>query len=245
MDRVFRQDHRPISGVSLVAVAIREFSPGRRHTGIFYRVNATDDIEFLHLAWHCDLQRDRAFSGEYYWVEPKINKARLRQLAAICDDIAAENFPNRIPYASGSPVGAFDEKTKAFLLGPTRAGLTCASFVLAVFERAELRLVRYSGWPAPDLVDVEFQQFVVDNLRGRHGVSKEHIEAVEREVGTSVRYRPEQVAGAAAIRMYRPVKYPYAKALGNDIVRFLRGEPELGEFQLTIWDRLLKRIGFA
>jgi hypothetical protein len=244
MERVHRQIDRPVKAASHVAVAISEVAPGRRHTGIFYRVDDTGPIEFLHLAWHCDLRLESDFSSKYCWVAPNIPKARLRQVAALCDDIVAANLPDRIPYASGPPIGAFDAHTKRFLLGPTRTGLTCASFVLAVFERAKLRLVTYSGWPSPDSIDIEFQQFVLDNLRGHPGVSTEHIDVVEREVGTSVRYRPEQVAGAAAIRGRRPVRYKHAKAIGNDIVRFLHGDLTIFEFRVSIWGRLLRWIGW-
>ena len=243
MERVFRQEQRQLQFASYIAIAIREIAPGRRHTGIFFRVDENSDMEFMHLAWHCELQRDTSFSNKYCWVEPKIHKARLRQVAALCEDIASANLPSQIPYASGSPIDAFDAETKAFLLGPTRAGLTCASFVLAVFERAQLRLVKYDGWPPPGTADIEFQQFVLDNLEGRPGVSDEHIRAVTNEIGTSIRYRPEQVAGAACVRGRGPVKYGYAASLGNDIVRFLRGESCANEFRLSIWDRILNALG--
>jgi hypothetical protein len=117
--------------------------------------------------------------------------------------------------------------------------------VLAVFERAQLRLAHYIGWTAPDSDDIRWQQSVLEALRNDPRVSPEHINAVEREVGNSVRYRPEQVAGAAAIRKRRPVKYRYTKSLGSEIVRFLRGEQPIGEFQLSRWDRFLDRLGLA
>ena len=148
-----------------------------------------------------------------------------------------------MPYSFGSPISAFDEQTKKFLIGPTNTGLTCASFVLAVFERAQLRLTHYLGWASPDAEDIQWQQSVVDNLRNTPGVSPEHMQVVEQEIGTSVRYRPEQVAGAASIRGRRPVKYRYAKAIGNDLVRHLRGLSATKEFRLSIWDRVLRRLG--
>lgn len=244
MERVQNQQDRSLETICHVAIAIREFELGRRHTGLFFRVAEEGQVEFLHLAWHCDLQLESSFSDKYCWIDPDIPKPRLRQVAALCDDIVAANLTDGIPYASGSPIGAFDDQTNRFLLGPTRAGLTCASFVLAVFERAKLRLVNYSGWPPPDHEDISFQQFVLDNLRGRPGVSAEHITAVEREIGTSVRYRPEHVAGAAAIRGRRPVKYISAKAIGCDIVRFLRGEPPIGHFKFSWWERFLRKFGW-
>ena len=100
------------------------------------------------------------------------------------------------------------------------------------------------GWAAPDSDGIRWQS-VLEALRNDPRVSPEHINAVEREVGNSVRYRPEQVAGAAAIRKRRPVKYQYAKSLGIDVVRLLRGEQPVGEFRLSRWGRLLDRLGLA
>jgi hypothetical protein len=243
MDRVHRQTEKKVAELRFVAVIIGEPNPDQRHTGIAYRVDEAAPFQFLHLAWHRDLRKQGRIPAHYCWVDPRIPAARLRQLAAICEDICHANLVEKVPYSFGTPVSAFDERTKKFLLGPTTTGLTCASFVLAVFERAQLQLVQYSGWPAPDDQDVRWQQIVLDALRNTTGVSSDHVQAVEREIGTSVRYRPEQVAGAAAIRGRRPVKYRYAQCVGNDIVRFLHGEPERNELQFTLIDRLLRRIG--
>ncbi|TWT87888.1 hypothetical protein [Neorhodopirellula pilleata] len=248
MDRVHRQADKSVDQLRHVAVVIREVGDSgddQRHSGITYRVDESGPIQFLHLGWHRQLAQQGHLSSKYFWVDPQVPTARLRQVAAICEDIAHANLVEQIPYSFGSPVNAFDDRTKKFLLGPTTTGLTCASFVLAVFERAQLRLARYMGWAAPDLDDIRWQQSVLEALRNDPRVSPEHINAVEREVGNSVRYRPEQVAGAAAIRKRRPVKYQYAKSLGSEIVRFLRGEQPIGEYRLSRWDRLLDRLGLA
>ena len=244
MDRVYKQAEKTLDDLRYVAVIFGEPRVNQRHTGIAYRVDHGAPYQFLHLAWHRDLRLENHLNTHYCWVDPSIPAARLKQVAAICADIVYANLVEQIPYSFGSPVSAFDEDTKRFLLGPTNTGLTCASFVLAVFEHAQLRLSRYLGWAGPDADDVRWQQSVLESLRVTPGVSAEHINVVEREIGTSVRYRPEQVAGAAAIRGRRAVKYRYAKAIGNDVVRFLRGESETGEFQLSFFDRLLRRVGF-
>lgn len=245
MEQIHRQADKNVDELRHVAVIIGEPEINQRHTGILFRVNDEGAFQFLHLAWHCDLRCQNKLSKKYCWVDPKIPTARLRQLAAICDDIAHANLVEEIPYSFGTPIDAFDEKTKKFLLGPTTTGLTCASFVLAVFERAQLRLAHYSGWSAPDSEDIRWQQSILGKLRETPGVSADHVNVVEREIGTSVRYRPEQVAGAAAIRGRRPAKYRYAKSLGNDIVRFLRDEPAICEFRLSFWDRLLDSLGLS
>ncbi len=248
MDRVFRQADKSIEHILYVAVVIGEPTVNQRHTGIAYRVDASNPYQFLHLAGHCRLYRDNTIDNDYCWVAPSINPLRLVQLAGICDAIANENPQSSIRYGLSSPIGVFDKITKKFLLGPTEGGLTCASFVLAVFEAAQLQLVEYSGWPAPDTEDYLWQELVwnhLQDLRSKHPhlVSAEHLDCVRNDMGTFARYRPEQVAGAAAIRGRRPVKYKYAKAIGWDVVRYLRGEQPANEFRLSLWDRLMRMLG--
>lgn len=244
MDRVHRQAERQITSLRHVAVVIGEPSHDQRHTGIVFQVDANAAHLFMHLAWHNDFRLQNRIGSNYCWVDPNVPTARLRQVAAICEDIAHANQHGQIPYSFGSPISAFDEQTKEFLVGPTNTGLTCASFVLAVFERAQLRLTHYGGWSSPDSDDIRWQEMVVEVLRSTSGVTPEHIRIVEQETATSVRYRPEHVAGAAAIRGRRPVKYISAKAMGFDIVRFLRGEPPIGHFKFSWWERFLRRFGW-
>lgn len=249
MERIHKQSDHPVTEIQNIAVVISEPSPGQRHTGLLYRVDESDPVKFLHLAWQCDL---RSVNFEtlktklnYDWVAPKIHELRLQQLAAICDAIANENQPQSVRYGFTSPVGVFDKETKRFLLGPTEGGLTCASFVLSVFDVAQLQLVKYSGWPLPDSDDYAWQESVLNQLEQYrlikpNLVSQEHIDCVRKEVGNSVRYRPEQVAAACAIRERRPIKYRYAKELGKQVVNFLRGHSDNSVLKYSFWDRFLR-----
>lgn len=221
----------------------------QRHTGIVFRIDADESHEFLHLAWHFDLRRDQ-FDARYFWVQPALPQRRLLQVAVICDRIATAN-DNGIPYSFGPPNDCFDEKTCEFLLGPTTTGLTCASFVLAVFHRAGLPLVRYSSWPRPTQEDIDWQNVVVENLRhgwqqGNPAVSQEHINHVaNNEVGSSVRYRPEHVAAAALKRRWRPVRYSKAARVGRMILAYIRGEdpPPSEWWWEQAWRWFLRKIG--
>jgi hypothetical protein len=117
-------------------------------------------------------------------------------VAALCRRIWRKNAGGGIPYAFSEPGGAFDATTGELLLGPSRFGLTCASFVLAVFHAAGLQLVDHASWPRDRLGDRQWQQQVVTRMQGR--ADTEHVEHVRGEIG-AVRYRPEEVAAAVAI----------------------------------------------
>lgn len=65
------------------------------------------------------------------------------------------------------PTDCFDRETLRFLLGPTKTGLTCASFVLAVFQQSGLPLVVCESWPKPNEEDIEWQKLIVKILKGK------------------------------------------------------------------------------
>lgn len=104
-------------------------------------------------------------------------------------------------------------------LGPTRLGLTCATFILAVFEAAGISLIKYDTWPENRPSDFEWQKQIITALRRTRSATPEHIKAVEGDVG-SARYRPEEVAGAATANPL-PADFPLAAERGQQILERL------------------------
>jgi hypothetical protein len=196
MERVHCVDEKPFEDVQHVAVAIRGLAGAQRHLGMLHRDGDSDSVLMLHLAWHHDLKNEPP-KPSYLWVDPAVHPRRLTQVAAICRHIWRANQKGGIPYGFSPPNDCFDAETGRYLLGPTQHGLTCATFVLAVFHIAGLQLVQYDTWPVSRDGDAEWQQRIVTLLQ-QHGAPAKHIEAVSSELG-SIRYRPEEVAGAATM----------------------------------------------
>ena len=63
MDRV--RDVAAIGGSWIILVLVGEPEAGQRHIGIGYRTVETNEVRFLHLAWHCRLKND-AISPDYF-----------------------------------------------------------------------------------------------------------------------------------------------------------------------------------
>lgn len=126
-----------------------------------------------------------------------------------------------LPYAPGR-LGKFDSDG-SFQLGDGVHGLTCATFVLAVFEHAGLPLVDVSSWPQRS-EDQKFRELIVEALQRDlaklrqkleiytlEGVAErvsstrarvEHLEhhiEVLRSAPVSARFRPEEVAAASSL----------------------------------------------
>jgi hypothetical protein len=214
--RVYTAQERGFETVGHVGVAVTTVEEGQQHVGLLHRDESNQEVAMLHLAFHCRLRNDQP-EPTYAWVDPAVHSARARQVAAVCRKVWRSNG-EQIPFAFSAPSDCFDGETGAFLLGPTRIGLTCASFVLAIFHAAGLPLVDYGTWPAAGERDVAWQLHAISMLR-EHGASEEHVRAVEAEVG-AVRYRPEQVAGGAACDAL-PASFDDAERLAGEVMQVL------------------------
>ncbi len=196
MARVHTAQEKSFELIEHVAIAITSTPDGlHQHIGILHKDETTSEIRLLHLAWHHILK-----SGEpkpsYIWIAPAIPAKRARQVAAFCRKVYRANASNGIPYAFSKATDCFDLGSGEFIFGSTRLGLTCASFVLGVFHSTGLPLIEYETWPVDRDGDREWQQFVLTQLQV--SASPNHILQVTSEIGL-VRYRPEEVAGAATL----------------------------------------------
>jgi hypothetical protein len=214
--RLYSRHQRSFSEVRHVAVAIAIIQPGQHHVGILHKEEILEDVSLAHLAWHNQLRNGRP-KDAYLWIDPPIPARRARQVAARCRQILRANTRG-IAYAFSPPNDCFDIATGSFLFGPSRVGLTCASFVLAVFDSAGIRLADYATWPYGRTGDMEWQNSIIRQLE-EDGASVEHITFIKNEIG-AVRYRPEDVAGCAAADQL-PCHFDIAESLGQKIVKRL------------------------
>jgi hypothetical protein len=239
-ERVHHSHQKPFSQIRGAAIAIREVDRRQRHTGILYRDSGSGEVFLLHLAWHFDLRHD-APRESYLWVDPTFAERRLAQVAAICRLVWKANGKGNIPFGFSPPSDCLDAETGTYLFGPSRVGLTCATFVLAVFHRAGLALLEYATWPLDRPEDREWQKLIVDSLRGSDKATPEHLRAVERDVGTTARFRPEEVAGAATITPI-PVQFQLAEERSREILVRLRNP-----YRYRLWESTFQFLhrGFA
>jgi len=220
--RLYSNQERPFSEIRHVAVTIATVRGNQRHLGILHKLEVFDEVKLGHLAWHNKLKESLP-SDSYLWVDPPIPSRRARQVAASLRLILRANAEN-MPYAFSPPNDCFDLQNGRFLIGPNRTGLTCASFVLAVFGAAGIKLAEYDTWPKQRNGDVEWQQFIIEQLENS-GATIQHLYAVKTEVG-SIRYRPEDVAGCAASEQV-PCVFEVAEPLSLNIISRLEthGKP--------------------
>jgi hypothetical protein len=179
------------------------------HAGVVFR-SSDGQGAVVHLAWHCKLECE-PLSG-WAHVVPDIDPVDLVVIAAHCVTLRRAR-PN-IPYGLAFETSTFDDDGK-FVPGPGESGLTCATFVLAIFEWARVPLLERATWE-PRSDDVAIQQTLVGYLKKTATARPEHIAAVEAEVGC-VRFRSEEAAAASAMTG-RPVAFERAAPSGVVVI---------------------------
>jgi hypothetical protein len=212
--RVVRSKEFSPETVSAIGIAIHS----RIHVGILYRVSQTERVQILHLAWNRDL-RSEPPSPEYRcWVRPEIGVDRAMAIAAMCRRVWKQNGRDQITYNFGSFKKYFNLDGNR-IKGPANAGLTCASFVLAVFDAAKLPLIIDDEWPSPSREDMEVQNKYLENLKEDPDVTQDDINAYQSEMG-NVRFRPLEVGGAGTADRF-PSGYGFCTMMATEIESFV------------------------
>jgi hypothetical protein len=201
--------HEDLSDCPEAAVAVRAIDAAQRHVGLYYR-DTDGTVLFMHLAWHHSLCCQDPPDESCRWVAPALDDAVLSFLATVCRAIRSEE-PS-LPYGFGQ--GRFDPDAGTFQQNGVRRGLTCATFVVAVFAAYDIQLVALDSWPQRS-EDSAWQAKILRILEKR--AESEHVEAIRRDVGHCVRIRPEEVAAAASFAVL-PADFDDVAPRGIEIV---------------------------
>jgi len=205
------------NGIEEVAIAFRHFSTGQTHCGLLYRASDRS-INMLHLQWHCDLHNESGVPAEYGWTVPAIPLERAKQVSQLCR-LVWRKHPE-IPYGFHYvPCKLFSLVDGSLELQEGMRGFTCATFVLAIFERCEMSLLELETWPHRESDEVWQAHMLAVMRRRTPHIDTRHIEGVAAEIGC-LRYRPEEVAGACLVRNL-PASFEEATASAQLVLRSL------------------------
>ena len=260
MDAALANAHDPrdksLLEIKWIALGISEPSAGQRHVGLLYR-DDSGFIMMLHLRWHHVLGSNTlsARDGKVWsrdestgvteelsclWIAPEVEPEIAPALQQLCKVICDKYARNKrsIAYALRYEKGAFDPASGEFLTEDGH-GLTCATFVLALFASYGVQLVSGGEWiagrdAARVAEDRVWQEMIVGELRSRlekmrkwRGIDareieelEAHIAAVEGEIGCA-RFRPEEVAAAGTVSKL-PAGFAHSEPVGRGIIEKLR-----------------------
>jgi len=191
-----------------IAVAVKN---NGSHIGILYRIN-NGDARLLHLGWHHWLLDDESIRDGYAWAACEgFSEDEGRDFASWLQKIYKLNN-GRIPYGINYWPGAHFDENGVFTPSRNGLGLTCATFVMSLFEAHSYPIINTGSWEKRE-DDQQWFQDVIERLKDPSqtpAASPEHIDAQINSMGSAVRFRPLEVAAAASIYDIDPIEFKYA-----------------------------------
>lgn len=173
-------------------------NPDQLHCGIVF--NHQNAFNFIHLAWHFELRHEVDYKrfSEYVFIKSTIHPSRQLSIAAMCRRILVRHSEKNIPYGVQYSGGGFTSDG-VLCLDDKDNGLTCATFILALYRQCGISLIDINNWQKRDS-DQDWHKLIIDalkNSRWKFNISESHIENVSKEMGCA-RFRPEEVAISSA-----------------------------------------------
>lgn len=181
------------------------------HSAVFYKA-ANGQARMLHFG--PDIRSDSPDDDDTFcWAQPlDLLPEQVTQICSLCDFVDGVKSSIDIDY---SYTHSEDSRINGlfFVAGPGSRGITCATFVLLLFQQCGVRLLRYDEWP----IRADDTQFRLHQLSSWN-VSRTHI--IRTEIHTP-RCRPEEVV-AACLFVQRPVPFEDCAKAGELVLARLR-----------------------
>lgn len=144
------------------------------------------------------------------------------QVPAVCELIKENN--NSISFGINFIETKFDASGN-LIFAKGEFGLTCATFILAIFQRAGIKLIDLNDWQYRNS-DKEWQEKVLNYFKEKHkndpnSYLQELLDLFQKNIGC-FRYKPEEVAVASGANKL-PSNFEYCKEFGqrlNDAVSY-------------------------
>ncbi len=218
-----------IESGQILAISVgHEVSQGNLHNKIL--LNYDGKMLELHLAFHHSFVATEIINTDsYIWQTPKIHPFRLKNIAAKCLSIVdiQNNNVNLLPYAFG-----YTAKRKFNNEGLYKNyedgdeyGMSCATFVLTVFNSFGIDLLDWKNWFDREDDEETFKRLLaILNFRRRSGqVSQIHYDNVANEKNVP-KIRPEEVF-SSSFCLKLPMSFESCEYLGKYIREYCQSLP--------------------
>jgi hypothetical protein len=203
--------------VGILAVALQRTSQCTTHAGVAYRTTA-GVIRFLHFANHESL-RDETNFGPCAFAIPLMKEEDLEYLAEFCARVFRANQKGKLPYSFEFDMNLGFDRNSGLVIINHNSGLTCSTFVVALFRSAGNPLVIPITWPRrADAAGIAARRYLLNYWR-QTGKQKyiSRADVIEPTIQT-MRISPEEVAGAC-LQKKVPIGYFRAWENGRSILR--------------------------
>lgn len=224
MERLFRYGQDTFHGKSQPVAVVMCPSSFGTHLGLLH-LDEKDQPAILHLAFHYALKRDAPGKWPwqvFVWAVPDMEPERADSVAALArliwkhhtNDGTKEDFKYALQYVDA----LFDLESGELLLDEEGIGLTCSTFVHAIFKSERWPLVEQDTWKARP-GDVTWQAQILGAL-AEHASEAHLLHIAGEMVGQVVRIRPQDVL-AGAIELDPPIDFERASVVGPQAVQVL------------------------
>ena len=207
----------PLSDGCSIAFGICTTAPNQNHIALIYR-NADSQLMLLHHAWHNNTVHE-PWNGGYFTCGFSHLDVELQETFA---DWAA-NVSARLPHTK-TPYGVFyrlkDTDGQTINEPDDLAGLSCATYLLELFEGFDLPLLQIASWPMSRPGDYAWLRKIMKWMRGT--VPRSQWMAHFRYRHKLRRYRPEEIAGAAFHFSGSPLHFDVVSPAGEFVLAAMR-----------------------
>lgn len=218
----------PVVNSSSIAIGIAGSNvtgdPVQKHVALIYRDDKNQPWLF-HLGWHKKVSHE-AWNGLYHWTELSNIEIELQEtFADWAVTVARAVKDSPIPYSVVfSPDKNFDRNGQ-FINRKDGSGLTCATFLLALFADFGMPLAQINTWPKSRQED---SQWLVKILKLLGVYIWKHMRSDMplfwqqfRQRHALKRFRPEEVVASACLYVNAPLRFekvdPVAKILVTQV----------------------------
>ena len=210
-----------------MAFAIKRTYPDRKqkHVALLYKDEASNWV-LLHLGWH-HLLFHEPWDGKYHWVAfdnlaPEVAEGFTDMARIIADQQANKKIPYSVTFTGGQYFG----EDGVYVRHGAGEGLTCATFLLAIFRRWGLPLVDESTWPQGRSGDAPWALKIVRGLYRwakleKAAIPLQHYIEQLRQRWALTRFRPEEVCACAGIFDGNPLAFATVSPRAEKLLRDL------------------------
>lgn len=191
----------------------------QKHVAMIYRAE-NSKLMLLHLGWHHQLHHEQ-WDGKYHWLEFGGLDRELQETFADWAVLVADASPGiPIPYSIIFRPGKNFDVEGRFVNLNDGSGLTCATFLLALFNDYGLPLIDTSSWPVSRSGDFAWIRRILRMLRRQvklnHLPRWDWVEQAKRRHELR-RFRPEEVFTTAALFTGKPLFFSEVESAGTAV----------------------------
>lgn len=185
---------------------------GEQHCGVIY-TSASGAVRLCDLKWE-DFLAVRDVPNDYLWVKVALEEYEVVLISEFVEFIIRQHHRRLpIPYSFLYGRDAFDVAGRL----RTGVGLTCATFIVGIFDRFKLFIVDLTSWRARPTQDAAFRNRIIKSAEANGYLL---VAARLRAESPDFRLKPWELCSSATHPRY-PVKFRQATKLAKTMSKII------------------------